>query len=73
MLAPLLLAVAITGGGQSDPRTAGLRAIHRSSQRRPQQIFAALAAHDPKSYSALFNLALAGVEREENAPEEASR
>jgi tetratricopeptide (TPR) repeat protein len=55
----LLLAVFLFAGGQTNPEADGLQALDHHEYQQAEQIFAKLAAADPKDYSAAFNLALA--------------
>jgi tetratricopeptide (TPR) repeat protein len=53
----VLLSAAVPFDLQDD----GLKALDQQNYQQAQQIFAKLAAQDPKDYSALFNLALAEI------------
>ncbi len=59
LFALLLLSALLSSAGQLDPQAAGLQALDHQDYQQAEQIFAKLAAADPKDYSALFNLALA--------------
>jgi tetratricopeptide (TPR) repeat protein len=70
VLAVILLALALPGGGQTDPQTAGLQALDHGDYRQAEQVFSQIAAQDPKNYAALFNLALAEISLKENGKAE---
>jgi tetratricopeptide (TPR) repeat protein len=59
LFALLPLALLLSGGGQTDPQSAGLQALDHQNYQEAEQVFSKLAAADSKNYFALFNLALA--------------
>lgn len=63
----MLLTVAVPGDLQDE----GLKALDQQNYQQAQEIFAKLAAADPKDYSAFFNLALAeiGLKQDDKAAE----
>ncbi len=71
MLSVLYLGWLLAAGAPLDLREDGLKALDQQNFQQAQEIFAKLAAADPKDYSALFNLALAeiGLKRDEQAAE----
>jgi tetratricopeptide (TPR) repeat protein len=65
------LAALLTATPSFDLQDDGLKALDQQNYTQAEQIFAKLAAADPKDYSAFFNLALAeiGLERDSQAAE----
>ena len=68
MFSLLFLGVLLMSGDLQDD---GLKALDQQNYQQAQEIFAKLAAADPKDYFALFNLALAeiGLKRDRDASE----
>jgi tetratricopeptide (TPR) repeat protein len=71
VLSVLYLGWLLAAGAPLDLQEDGLKALDQQNFQQAQEIFAKLAAADPKDYSALFNLALAeiGLKRDEQAAE----
>ena len=61
MLSVLFFGVLLSAGAPFDLQDDGLKALDQQNYQQAQQIFAKLAAQDPKDFSALFNLALAEI------------
>ncbi len=71
MFSVLLLGALLATGAPFDLQDDGLKALDQQNYQQAQEIFAKLAAADPKDYSAFFNLALAeiGLKRDAEATE----
>ncbi len=66
MLSVLYLGASLAFGPPADSQTAGLQALDQKRFPDAEQIFAKLAADDPKDFSAFFNLALAESAQHKN-------
>ena len=71
MLSVFLFGVLLTTVAPLDQQDDGLKALDQQNYPLAQEIFAKLAAADPKDYSAFFNLALAeiGLKQDDKAAE----
>ncbi len=71
MLSILYFGLLFAVGSAFDLQEDGLKALDRQDYQQAQEIFAKLAAADPKDYSAFFNLAFAeiGLKRNQQAAE----
>ena len=71
MLSVFLFGVLLTTVAPFDQQDDGLKALDQQNYPLAQEIFAKLAAADPKDYSAFFNLALAeiGLKQDDKATE----
>jgi len=61
LLSAVSVALLLTAGVPFDLQDDGLKALDQQNYQQAQEIFAKLAAADPKDYAAFFNLALAEI------------